>query len=341
MAQMQRAGLPSHMRNQLLFLLFSAGACIAQAQNLVVNGSFEEVSNCPSTLGEVDRAVGWSGYRGSCDYFNSCDLDTVGVPSNWLGYQPAATGNGYCGIYCFSEDDGNPLQAREWLGSSLQQALTVGTRYFFSMKVCLTTGGFGTHGSFIYAVDHLGMLLLNSSISQTDADPVPNRATIYAINVVTDSTNWTLVSGSFVADSGYTNIAVGNFFDDATTNAIAVVPNGLYQYAYYYIDDVCLSADPGACGIMTNVSEGAQENVTVSPNPFYDSIRLNWSPATSGAQSIDLFDLFGRTIPVFLSMGPSSAEVRLKQQSAMDQCIIKVVLKDGSQLTKRLLHISP
>ena len=86
-------------------------AGLADAQNLVSNGDFEQFTTCPSALDQISVATGWSTYLGTCDYYNACNEDTTGVPWNWFGYQPASSGVGYAGIYCFSDDDGNPLPA--------------------------------------------------------------------------------------------------------------------------------------------------------------------------------------------------------------------------------------
>ena len=285
------------MRKEILlvWLNMALGAGM-MAQNLVPNGSFEEFANCPYTLSEIAQATHWSTYRGTCDYFNACDLDTMSVPSNWFGYQYAATGSAYAGIYCFSEDDGNPLQAREWLGTELIASLVPGTQYYVSFKACLTTGGYGTNGSFIYAADHLGVLLTNSEFLQTHLDPVPNHADVFGTSIITDSTDWATVAGYFVADSAYSHIVVGNFFDDATTNAVQVVPDGLYQLAYYYIDDVCLSPNPADCIFPMQVIDRDSDRHVRVASPFNDELRITLPSVPTGRLKARLTDMAGRQV---------------------------------------------
>ena len=67
-------------------------AAYAHGQNLVPNGSFEEYGECPNNGAQIDRAIGWSAFRRSPDYFNSCDEGSVAsVPFNFIGEQFAAS----------------------------------------------------------------------------------------------------------------------------------------------------------------------------------------------------------------------------------------------------------
>ena len=59
---------------------------------------------------------------------------------------------------------------------------------------------------------------------------------------LSDTLNWMLVSGTFVAAGGEDHIVIGNFHDDATTN---VQPTGnFWPGTYYYVEDVSVEAQP-------------------------------------------------------------------------------------------------
>lgn len=109
------------------FFLFERG--ISFAQNLVPNPSFEDTVSCPTNVGQISKAVGWSSYRNSPDYFSTCNSSTVGVPSNIYDYQYARTGNSYAGFYSYSPN------AREFIGTQLNQTLLIGQKYFVSLYV--------------------------------------------------------------------------------------------------------------------------------------------------------------------------------------------------------------
>lgn len=309
---------------------------VLYGQNLVNNGSFEDYTVCPNTLDQIELATGWSNFRGSCDYFNSCSDDTTSVPENWIGEQEAATGSAYAGIICFSDDDGNPFYVREWLGTPLTAPLTIGTQYHVSFKACLTTGGFGTNGSFIYAVNKLGVRFAVAPFFDSDFDAVPESAALYNSGIIADSTAWTTVTGSFVADSAYSFLLLGNFFGDANTSYVEVLPDGLYQYAYYYIDDVCLSADPAFCTGGQSVPEnGGDGLIRTYPNPCGD-----WIIAETGAgqvQTIRVNDLSGRVVAVGLSRFAGGISLHFAPESPKGLLLLEITL-DGSRQSQHLVQ---
>jgi hypothetical protein len=118
----------------LLIIPFLFSRVCAQ-QNLVPNPSFEDTIACPTSVNEVFNSTGWTSYGQSSDFFNECDLtNTVGVPINILGYQPAFDGMAYCGLYAYS----GGANQREYIETRLTTPMTVGKTYFFSMNVCLS-----------------------------------------------------------------------------------------------------------------------------------------------------------------------------------------------------------
>src|SRR5688572_23733373 len=94
------------MKKLLLFLIFSSAFLTSRGQNLVPNSSFELYSGCPTYYTQIDcvlvwtNTAQWPGLGGSPDYFNSCATPAsfVSVPDNIFGYQPAHSGDAYCGI---------------------------------------------------------------------------------------------------------------------------------------------------------------------------------------------------------------------------------------------------
>lgn len=110
----------------------------SQAQNLVPNGSFEEYTECPSIMAQVPYATGWSVFSQSPDYFHACNTnDSMDVPLNLVGYQPAFDGEGYAGVVTFLEGS----QYRECVQHELAEPLIPGGTYYLSMVA--SPGGFG------------------------------------------------------------------------------------------------------------------------------------------------------------------------------------------------------
>ncbi len=242
----------------LCYLLFVAlPRC--EAQNLVPNGSFELTDTCPYTTGfqEGDQPLYWRTWLNSPDYFNACaDTSTPGgayvsVPQNGLTYQYAQDGEAYAGFYAFDING----QYREYLGVPLLGPLSVGETYYLSFWANIATSGLdGYVGG---ACNKMGLLFTMHSNAWVDfngpAFPFRNYAHLYRAEVLTDTANWTLVSGSFVADSAYQYVVLGNFFDNAHTQIEPILPlNG--ENAYCLVDNVCVSPSPNGCD-FTGVDE--------------------------------------------------------------------------------------
>jgi hypothetical protein len=243
----------------LLFysLLFSA---YGFGQNLVPNPSFEIFDTCPN-LAQINYAIGWSSYSYTPDYYNACVTpDTFGrgcsMPINFGGYQNARTGNGYTALATFAVFG---VDAREYIGIQLVQPLVVGVKYYGSFYVsktdCQICG---------IATNKIGMKLstIPYSYTQNNNQPVNNIAHIYSDSIISDTLNWVRIFGSFVADSAYSFLSIGNFFKDSLTSRI--VSDTSARYGYYYIEDITLSIDS-----TISISEIPNHNseIKIFPNP--------------------------------------------------------------------------
>lgn len=277
-----------------LLLLHPVGA-----QNLVPNWSFEEITACPQDQGDIEKAVGWLTFRGpeSCDLYNVCgDPDSCGVPWNMIGEQWPSHGNGYAGIHTFSDDDGWPWYYREWFGTQLSEPLSVGTTYYASLKVSLTLGrGAPFTERARFANDHNGLLFTMSHWVQNDFHPVPGYAQVYGNDVVEDTLGWTVISGSFVADSAYQYVVVGNFFSDEVTNWSLMDPNGTGYLAYYYIDEVCVSVDPLYCSQQSGTGDTAKDPIRVWMDASTGSLNVT-GLESGGVLNLWVIDALGRLV---------------------------------------------
>jgi hypothetical protein len=239
----------------LLFALFQSSA-----QNLVPNPSFEDTVNCPPGPGQVPSVVGWTA-SGSADYFHSCYNDFgfpqwgISVPNNWGGYQePYGGGNAYCALGTIA-----PCcpSVREYIGTQLATPLDIGQKYFVSLRTSLALND---SIEAQVATNNIGLNFSTVNYSSANPPPLNNAPQINHSSLITDSINWTLVSGSFIADSNYAYVWIGNFFTDSMTDTLNYGYNA-NRYAYYYIDAVCVSIDSLTCfgsvgiGELNNIKE--------------------------------------------------------------------------------------
>lgn len=251
-----------------LIYIFCSLICVqTQSQtNLVQNPSFEDNSACTSSIGDLNV---WSSYRGSPDYFNSCNTytDYYSVPSNGVGYQSAQEGQAYLGLVAYSTGG----EAREYIGSMLSQSLVIGQTYYVTFYASLAE--FDAINKQYIPCNKIGARFSTVSASGSDnpfpgTNPVPidNFAHVYTNSIVSDTLNWVKIQGSFVADSAYQYIMLGNFFDDANTDTI-YRPTGVYSY--FFLDNICVSTSSTSCELPTKFVNNklSPDKIKIFPNP--------------------------------------------------------------------------
>lgn len=231
----------------LLLVLISLPV-FSQTQNLVADSSFEKLHNCvPSS--EIGNAVYWiMPTLGTSDVFSSCankkkkqQQYNVGVPNTFAGYQYPHSGGNYAGFYLFTTDERKYV---EYAATKLVKPLEQGKKYCISYYINLADKSG-------YNVDAIGVLFYNkgllnvgldrSNISYVRAAP----GVVTNISAFTDTVEWQLCGGSYIAHGGETDLLIGSFENVKATK----LKNGKTHYAYYYIDDVSVyeTEDSVAC----------------------------------------------------------------------------------------------
>lgn len=237
-------------------------------QNLVPNPSFEIYTLCPFGSYQIDKVVSWSSAGGSPDYFNSCaTAGGASVPANFCGYQNAANGAAYIGLYTFNKGVSFPNN-REHIQASLINPLSVGTKYYVSFDVSFTLDNIEIG----YASDKLGVLFTNTTTYSSGNPPIlNNNSQVFIDTVISDTLNWFHCEGSFIADSAYQNIMIGNFFSDTNTNTMEL-DSSLYT-SYYFIDNICVSSDSTDCLLINSLNNISDTNsFNIFPNPSNSDI---------------------------------------------------------------------
>lgn len=266
------------LRSLKIAIIFSLFFCkyLQAQQNLVSNPSFEQYTSCPDALCQIHRSTGWSSWGYSPDYYNSCaapyPISRVSIPRNDFGYQYPFSGNAYAGFYAFEPIVGPDI--REYISAQLISPLIVNTKYYLRFRVSLSDIS-------SVAVNKIGVLFSTvsffidstSACTNTITSMIPrNFAHSYSNSVITDTTNWTMVFGSFIADSAYQYLSIGNHFTDINVVSLPSNTQSACCYAYYYLDDVYVGTDSlTAVGIAKNEIEN---NIIIYPNPASDEIRI-------------------------------------------------------------------
>jgi len=255
---------------------------ISSSQNLVPNPSFEDTLGCPQFYGQIDLASGWSSYGISPDYFNSCNSSGLGVPINNFGNQNSIGGNAYGGIRTYNSSVSN---LREFIGIKLLQTLIPNQKYFISFYASLAD-------TFGFDCGHDKIGLKFSTISYSDSIPptLSNSAHLFSINIINDKINWAFINGSFIADSAYEYLIIGNFFDDAHIDTL-----NCFLASYYYIDQVCVSIDSLTCSQLSAIAENnINDIINAFPNPSRDFVTITFQ--NRSAKKLELYNSLGQII---------------------------------------------
>ena len=305
-----------------------------EAQNLVPNPSFEDSVLCPNGPGQIYNATGWSSFGRSPDYFNSCSQianGIVSIPSNVFGFQNASTGFAYSGIAVFVNSGIN--NPREVIGEELSASLITGTKYYVSVKVSLAD-------SSQFAIDKLGISFSMNPYQDfpdsVDA-PLTNHAMIISSIIISDTANWTTISGSFIADSNYNFIMIGNFYTDSQTNNISVPTSSgaMYPIAYYYIDDVCVSPDSLECNFpegIYNLKE-TKTSINLYPNPATNQLIVESAKAIN---TIEITDALGRVQSFKFKVQSPATQIDI-HALASGIYFIKVYFGEGAMEVKKFV----
>ena len=203
----------------IFFVAFGLSNFFVHGQNIgnyVSNGSFEE-------------------YKGTnAKYWNSIDsagqhyLGFVLTPPNDVplcsyGYQwPKHGRNHFISLQYFPNSSG---ETRGYPKNRLKQNLQAGKEYCVKLYVNLSNQS-------TYGIDQIGVFFGDGSIDTITkcGNPIPYltpQVKSPANYMLTDTLNWILISGSFIAKGTEKYMLIGNFRSDANTNAKLCNPTNL------------------------------------------------------------------------------------------------------------------
>ena len=196
----------------------------------------------------------------------------------------AKHGGAYGGFFTFLGPQSNNM--REYMGTIINY-LTIGTTYYFS---CYISNGDSVESN--AATNNIGMMLstIPYNASQGLIMNIPNTSILNIDTMVNEKNNWIRFSGSFIADSAYRHLVIGNFYSDMNTQVDSTP--GLMPLAYYYIDAVCLTTDSIYNETWTDAPEIiSSPKTSIHPNPATGYFNFN---NTFRFRELVIFDFSGR-----------------------------------------------
>ena len=283
------------MKNLLLILLFTClGAINSSGQNLVMNGSFENVNfnSCGITDDFAEILMDWDSPNASAGdvYFTDISQDcynyqpnsTYSGPIGFKGSELPSDGAVFAGIWVYTIEG---QEQREYARGRLSDPLVVGSTYRVKLKISLAD-------YMESSVGELGIAFLESQQVQTSGSLVLDEPQLLINSGLEVYDGWVEFDTTFVSDSNYEFFIIGNFKSDSDTETFAN-PNAsgaVSTYgAYYYIDEVSVELET-----VTAIEAKDRSQITVYPNPVIDN--LSFKVEGSPINSFGIFNLLGEKV---------------------------------------------
>lgn len=273
------------------------------AQNLVPNPSFEIYDTCRQIAGfrlPEEGPQSWFSASITPDHLQSClPYGAVnGLPLNAFTFQESLDGDNCIGLITFHQNGLNEAdQQREWAQVELLEPLVIGQTYYASFYANAAFGGNLQYQQFWVGSNNVGLLFTMEPkqwlFGVASRAPL-NNSHIRSMTILSDTIGWTLVSGSFVADSAYRYGMVGNFYSNALTDTLQFAPQGdpwfWFPWGYTLIDKVCVSISPNGCDMAQSIDVEEDVVVQLYPNPASDILLISGA----GISRIVIYDILGR-----------------------------------------------
>jgi len=248
------------------------------AQDLVVNGSFENVDKKIKAPGQINLATGWTSPTATQADLISTEAksDEVGAPDNKFGKEKPRTGETYAGIVAYSYKD---KESRSYITSELVKPMTEGVEYCVRFNVSLSDLS-------KYSINNVSALLSDKPIDmQASTESILLKPQIqHSRNkIMSQQVYWEPICTKYIAKGGEQYITIGNFAsteatDDKKVKRPAGFTGAQFNTAYYYIDDVTIvpsTKDECICEkeVFEDEPEVIESTVTTSVTP--DELKSN------------------------------------------------------------------
>jgi gliding motility-associated-like protein len=337
-----------------LLLLFLFTLKVNAQQNLVYNGDFESYDVCPagqSSPGDlqIEHCLGWTTPTfGTADYYNICAQAwaLVSVPNNSLGWQNPYSGNGYCGFFAWSVSGGGAWW--EYIRGRFEQPLIADHDYRISFYVALSGEP--------YAIDEIGLYISTDTIPREGSQGMPLPYTGITPQItsppgvfITDTLNWTSITGLYHAIGGEKYLTIGNFHDTLTTDSFLANDYGgtVSLQSYYFVDgvsavdvtdttknDTIPPNEPIIKAVIPNV-------LTPNNDGINDRLEFNWTGLVE--LTFRLFDRWGQEVIEFNKPGLKWDGTDSKGRKCSDGVyyyILNATFKNSSPINKKgFIHL--
>ncbi|MGD1846711.1 MAG: OmpA family protein [Salibacteraceae bacterium] len=257
---------------KLHFILPAVGimlmASTAMAQNnLVPNGSFDNVSGRVKRAGSISMAEPWySPTDVQADLFSKSAKGDFSAPENMYGREVPEDGDNYAGFVAWSYRDASP---RSYLTVELDKPLTEGKIYCVKFMVSLSDIS-------KYAVNNIGAYLSTKKVTVKDLNnnSIEPQVMHSANKIYDDQYYWQTICQTFKSSGKEKYLTIGNFAaQDLVKTKKLRRPKGFTTpqigNSYYYIENVSIinmAEVDGDCACGADAEDEADMNVVYNQN---------------------------------------------------------------------------
>jgi len=246
-------------KNILLSILFVFSFYVnAQITNYVSNGSFEDLKDCNPPSSWLDlKMKGWSSIDTTKSSFRVLNTCLQNVPVSGSGYQTPRTGKGFVLATLLCDPNScNSTINRGYFRNKLKTSLKANTVYCVRFHInIINLSPFG--------IDAFGAHFSNNSLDTIKYHMVPITYLMPQIqnpigNIISDTMNWTPITGTFTANGTEKFMVIGNFKSDVNTMKAQIQPTFTYAWCDVNLDDVsCIELNlPAFAGRDTSIFAG-------------------------------------------------------------------------------------
>lgn len=239
------------MKPLLSLLILSFNGLLLQSQNLVLNPSFEDYSQCPDNPNSIEYALFWSTPTGSTDWYHPCALNSFwSVPLNSKGYQEARTGVAYAGFGVFVHPDFSApdildTNFKEYLSTILSDPMVKDSFYRVSLFLNASNDN-------DYSCDCLEIWLTDYLVQGPPYNGSPPFYLIEGNSQLTwpegfffaDTLNWVELCWLYKAQGGEQFMTIGSFKGNTVINAVPIDSILFSASTYFYVEDVAVEKVP-------------------------------------------------------------------------------------------------
>lgn len=236
----------TEMKTVTICFIFST--MCSHAQNLILNGGFEEYYSCPKAPGDFEFCKYWylANYS-TPDYFRRCvdGSSAFSIPYNIGGMQEAHSGTAYAGLFLISAESSH----REYIQGELSEKLRNGEKYIISFFI--SWGDFSST-----FCDRIGFSFSEEKILpkkelRWDYPHLSksNGCVSLELDRLKNRDSWHLVEFEYIAKGNEKFLVIGVFADNLAKRDFnkLISKNHVNKHArkkeaYFYIDDVSLVA---------------------------------------------------------------------------------------------------